>query len=214
LKLLDGSPNGSGQQIVFKLKTTEVEFETPLSGPQNAANLLVAAAVGEELGITEIGSALSQFSGVLRRQTDHGLFGGARLIEDFAHHPTAVALTLQGIKESHPGKRLIVAFEPRSNTTRRGFFQDEYPKSLSKADVVLLPEQKEGTQIYSQTDVTTTPLNVSKMAERIQALGKEAHSFSDVSSLASWIINNRTTKDVVICMSNGDFGGLIELLRR
>jgi UDP-N-acetylmuramate: L-alanyl-gamma-D-glutamyl-meso-diaminopimelate ligase len=214
LEVLERKPIGSGQELRLRLLNSEILLRTPLSGPQNAVNLLVAAGVGEQVGLSPevLASGLSQFRGVLRRQTDHGIYGSAKLIEDFAHHPTAVALTLQGIRESNPGKRIIAAFEPRSNTTRRGFFQDEYPQSLSLADVVLMPEQKD-EKVYSATSITAEPLNVLRMVERIQALGKEAHCFPDTQTLAEWIVRNRGADDVVVCMSNGDFGGLISRLK-
>jgi len=209
-RILERTPQGTGQKLVLQLQNSIVQFSSQVNGPQNAANLLAAALVGERLGLSEkeIAASLSQFRGVLRRQTVRGEFGGKLLIEDFAHHPTAVQLTLQGIKESYPNRRLIVAFEPRSTTTRRGFFQDEYPAALAIADQVLLLDVQD-KKTYSNTSLEAKPVDISKMVERITLKGRPAESFLTTSEMKTWLVANSVSGDAIVCMSNGDFGGLV-----
>jgi UDP-N-acetylmuramate: L-alanyl-gamma-D-glutamyl-meso-diaminopimelate ligase len=213
--VIDRTPNKEGQSLKLQLHKSVASFTSVLSGPQNAQNLLAAALVGERLGLSveEIEKNLSQFHGVLRRQTLRGEFGGVLLIEDFAHHPTAVRLTLQGIKESYPGKRLVAAFEPRSNTTRRGFFQEDYPASLAVADVVTILEVQEKST-YSNTSLEARPVDILAMAENIRKLGKESHHFQQNTELEKWLCANVRSGDVLVCMSNGDFGGLVQNLEK
>lgn len=215
IRILERKPKpGGGQKLHLKLSKLELSFFSSIGGPQNAANILVAAAVGERLGLSEkeIIHGLEGFHGVLRRQTNHGDLGGVILIEDFAHHPTAVQLTLDGLRENYPGKRIVAAFEPRSNTTRRGFFQGEYPQSFRSSDVVLLLEVGE-KNVYSNTESDVEPLDVQQMQNAVSALGKEAHYFPSVGELENWILSNTRSQDVVVCMSNGDFGGLMGRLK-
>jgi len=215
LRVVRRVPDQSGQDLELEIQGELIAFHSSLTGAHNAHNLLAAAAAGKKIGLTaqEIAHGLSQFRGVLRRQTVHGELGGVLLVEDFAHHPTAVQLTLEGLRERYPGRRMIAAFEPRSNTTRQGFFQEEYPASFKCADLVLLLDVQE-KPTYSNTKNQAEPFDVSKMRGRIQQLGITAKDFSAVNELKQWILSNTRPGDLLVCMSNGDFGGLVPDLRQ
>jgi UDP-N-acetylmuramate: L-alanyl-gamma-D-glutamyl-meso-diaminopimelate ligase len=158
-----------------------------------------------------IRQGLESFEGVLRRQQVLADVNGITVIEDFAHHPTAVAVTLKGLRESYPGRRLIAVFEPRSNTSRRGFFQQEYGKSFGAADCVVIKEVTDAGG-YSGVNVKTTALDVSGIIEAVNKSGTAAKSFPDVSSIQGYLLSELRSGDVVVLMSNGDFGGLMQSL--
>ena len=154
---------------------------------------------------------IATFQGVLRRQHLVGEFNGVTVIEDFAHHPTAVDVTLQGIKEANPNKRIICIYEPRSNTSRRAFFQNDYIKSFSHADLIVLLEVKDaGT--YSDTTSEIITLDVKKLVDDLNKQGKKAFSFLDTESILEYLKKEAKKNDLVVVMSNGDFGGIIKKL--
>ena len=205
--LLSRAQVEDGQALSFKLGKIAVEFKTSEVGLHNALNLLASAAVGELSGLSveQIEHGLNAFVGVERRQRIVGDYSGLTLIEDFAHHPTAVRLTLDGLKERYPGRRLVAVFEPRSNTSRRHFFQEEYSKSFNSADVCFFKEVEDSAG-YSATSTELVSLDVKKLCEK---LGDKAKSFSEIESILEKIIQNRQDGDVLVIMSNGDFGGLL-----
>ena len=215
LNIISRSANTEGQKLELQLQNMKVMADAKMGGLQNALNLLAAAGACEHLGLSsdEISEGISKYTGVLRRQTVHGnLKTGAILIEDFAHHPTAVKLTLDGIKEQYPGKRIVVAYEPRSNTSMRCFFQEEYVHAFGAADLILLLTVG-AKEIYSNTKSESGKLDIQKLTLDLKALGKETLSFVSAEELGAWILGNTKTEDVVVCMSNGDFGGLIQKLQ-
>ena len=128
------------------------------------------------------------------------------LIDDFAHHPTAVRKTLEGIREALPGRRLLAVFEPRSNTTRRAVFQKEYAGSFAPADKVL----------FSKVDRPEKAPEGDRLdLERLRAdIGAEkARVFSGPGEIASVLKAEAREGDAVVVMSNGGFGGLVQLLK-
>ncbi len=215
-QLISRKPDPSGgQELELRLEHLRVSCRTPLSGPHNAWNLLAVAACGYTCGLTpeEIGRGIAAFEGVLRRQQVIFNTAGITVIEDFAHHPTAVDLTLKGISESYPGRRVIAVFEPRSNTSRRGFFQAEYASSFSSASRVLLLEVKDAGG-YTGTSSPIIPLDVPKLAAEISKAGTEAKSAASVDEIINTILGEIRAGDVIVLMSNGDFGGLPAKLPR
>jgi UDP-N-acetylmuramate: L-alanyl-gamma-D-glutamyl-meso-diaminopimelate ligase len=214
LKLVFRKPSPEGQKLELKLSKFSVTADAKMGGIQNALNLLAAAGACEFFGLSadEISKGIETYTGVLRRQTVHGLItSGATMIEDFAHHPTAVKLTLDGIKEQYPNKRIVAAYEPRSNTSMRSIFQEDYTAAFGAADLVLLLTVGDG-KIYNNTKSEVGKLNVEKLTEDLKSQGKEALVFSSASELGDWILAETGEKDLVVCMSNGDFGGLIQRL--
>jgi ribonuclease III len=198
----------NGLNTSFHLKgprAVELDLTIPKPGLYNALNAAAGVAAFLEAGGAQDCAAKSLISlkGVKRRQ--EVLFDkmGLTLIDDFAHHPTAVACTLEALKGAFGDRRLICAFEPRSNTTRRSVFQDSYAESLAKADFVYI-SAVDKPEKAPQGD----RLNVKKLAGDI---GK-ACAADSVNSLQASLLKNLLPGDVVVTMSNGGFNGLTNSL--
>ena len=118
------------------------EFFLPMVGEHNVLNALAALAVLAEVGAAPeaLQKALPGFKGVKKRQEVAGEFDGVLVVEDFAHHPTAVAVTLAAVRQAYPERRLVAAFEPRTNTSRRKIFQEPYARAFKDADLILVRE--------------------------------------------------------------------------
>ena len=180
------------------------DFLLPLPGGYNAANALAALLVCEDLGFDgeACRQALAQFSGVRRRQ-ELRYSGGVDLIEDFAHHPTAVRETVDAIRQWYPGRRLWAVFEPRSNTSRRKVFQEQYVQAFHKADQVLL------CQVEARAvDQDLQLLDVGELAQAISLQGPPARSLENADAIFSTLTSELCMGDVILIMSNGSFGGL------
>ncbi len=185
------------------------KFRTPLTGPQNLGNILavVAAARSRGLEADAIGEGLRTFSGVKRRQEVRGVADGISVIDDFAHHPTAVRLTLRGMRERYPGRRLWGIFEPRTNTSRRSVFQEEYAKSFDDADRILIsavdhPERAPEGQRFS----------AERLVSDLRARGKDAAYVPTAPEIVTLVAREAGRGDIVLVMSNGPFGGIHEAL--
>ena len=171
-------------------------------GVYNAQNALAATAVfvGQGGDVRLPGLSSAGFKGVKRRQEILGDFNGITLIDDFAHHPSAVEKTLAGLKAAYPGRRLLAAFEPRSNTSRRAVFQEDYVRALGGADLLFLrrPSQPEKAPAGDRLDI-----------DRLVAeLGARAALFDDGLALGEALVGAAQSGDVVLIMSNGGFDGL------
>ncbi len=184
-------------------------FRTPLTGLHNLRNILsvVAVAHARGVGAAAIGEGLATFAGVKRRQEVRGVARGVVVIDDFAHHPTAVRVTLGGVRDRHQGRRLWAVFEPRTNTTRRSVFQQEYAGSFDDADRVIVaavdhPERAPEGQRFS----------VERLVADLKARGKEALYIPTVPEIVAHLQREAQTGDVVLVMSNGAFGGIHEKL--
>ncbi len=180
-------------------------------GAMNALNGLGVYALARELGLTHevIADGLARFSGVARRQEVVGEFAGAVVIDDFAHHPTAVAGTLAALRARYPGRRLWGVFEPRSNTSRRRIFQGEYVAALATADRVIV-----GGVFQKPTDAVAASelFSPAQLVEDLGARGVAARAIADSHAIAAVIAGEAAPGDVVVIMSNGAFGGLRALL--
>ncbi|HYD50412.1 MAG TPA: Mur ligase domain-containing protein [Terriglobales bacterium] len=176
-------------------------------GPINARNALGVFALARALGLSsaEIAAGLASFRGVARRQERAGEFGGITVIDDFAHHPTAVAGTLSALRLRYPSRRLWAVFEPRSNTSRRKVFQREYAEALRQADRVLI-----GGVFQKQTDQVAAEelFSPEQLAADLLAAGCAAQAIAEPDEIAATISAESRAGDVVILMSNGSFGGL------
>jgi UDP-N-acetylmuramate: L-alanyl-gamma-D-glutamyl-meso-diaminopimelate ligase len=185
------------------------EGRLSLQGPGliNAINALGVYVLCREIGLAHeaIAAGLSTFSGVARRQELVGEFAGVTLIDDFAHHPTAVAGVISALRLRYPDRRLWAVFEPRSNTSRRKVFQREYVEAFCAADRVIIGEvMRKNTDAIPDTDLFSSE----QLAEDLRAQGIEARSIADVGEIASLIAAEAESGDVVVMMSNGSFGGL------
>jgi UDP-N-acetylmuramate: L-alanyl-gamma-D-glutamyl-meso-diaminopimelate ligase len=187
----------------------EGELLLPMSGYHNIENAVGVYAAGRALGLSHpaIARGFASFRGVKRRQEPRGEIGGVLVIDDFAHHPTAVRETIQGIRQRYPDRRLWAVFEPRSNTSRRNIHQAEYATAFDSADVVTirLPEATDKVQPDQQLDV---PAIVRSIAKR----GIAADASGDVPELVRRVAGGAQRNDVILVMSNGAFGGFIPLL--
>jgi UDP-N-acetylmuramate: L-alanyl-gamma-D-glutamyl-meso-diaminopimelate ligase len=181
----------------------------PLLGRHNVLNALAAMAIADSRGIPadEVVRALASFRGVARRMTLRGEVAGVTVVDDFAHHPTAIAATIEGARSRWPGQRLWVAFEPRSNTMRRRIFEDPLADALGTADgVVLGPVNR--SQLLSDSE----RLSPERVVARIAATGRTAKLFNSSAEIADFLAAESRKGDVVLVLSNGSFDGLCDKL--
>lgn len=209
-RLLESRIDSAGNKVHFSSALgAELKCTLKLLGRHNALNALAVWALSQELKLDAATTqrALSSFRGVKRRQELKYNAGDIVLIEDFAHHPTAVRETLQALRLAYPGKRLWAVFEPRSNTSRKKVFQKDYIEAFKAADRVTLCEVQARA---AETD--TDLLRVSLMAKDIGNLGIQAESLEDPIAIAKLIQTEVRAGDVLVVMSNGSFGGLVQRL--
>jgi UDP-N-acetylmuramate: L-alanyl-gamma-D-glutamyl-meso-diaminopimelate ligase len=150
-----------------------------------------------------IQEAVIAFNGVKRRQDVLGEFGGVLLMDDFAHHPTAVSETLLGLKLFHPLRRLIAAFEPRSNSSRRNVFQQLYSTAFSAADIICIKQPPAMESIPG-----AERLDAGRLVEDIRKRGKDALFFETADAMLAFLLDASRSGDLIVCMSNGSFDGL------
>ena len=182
-----------------------LELTTPLYGRHNVSNLLSAVALADFLKIetSHLRRALETFRGVKRRQEIKGEKRGILVLDDFAHHPTAVKETIRAVREKYPGRRLIAVFEPRSNSSRRKTFQHEYGASFDQADRILIPEPPLMDKIAPEERFSSQIL-----AEELRRRHLEASYFAETRLLLDEILRTIRQGDVVLFMSNGSFDNL------
>jgi UDP-N-acetylmuramate: L-alanyl-gamma-D-glutamyl-meso-diaminopimelate ligase len=190
-----------------------IEVLSPLFGAHNAENIVGVLAALASLGVPldESIEALRAHLGVKRRQEIRGVASGVTIIDDFAHHPTAVAGTIEAIAQRHQGSRVVALLEPRTNTSRRALFQDDYVEALSRAGRVAIAEVGD-EPIYSNTGEVTECLSSAVVAEALRDRGIDAQAFAETQSMVDWVVEGRRDGDVVLVMSNGAFDGIWEKL--
>jgi len=184
-------------------------FWTPLLGAHNILNSLAALAAGAEIGLSpeELAPALKAFQGVKRRLETVGEYRGILLVEDFAHHPTAVAATLAAVRRGYPERRLVAVFEPRTNTSRRAVFQEPYAQAFQEADLVIVREPPDLWKVPEGEQFSSAQL-----AADLAARGKEALAFPDTDHLLEGLLPLLKPNDLALIMSNGDFDHLVPRL--
>jgi UDP-N-acetylmuramate: L-alanyl-gamma-D-glutamyl-meso-diaminopimelate ligase len=184
-------------------------FVTPLVGDFNLRNGLAAMAAASTLGIAReaIGTAVAEFKSVKRRLEVRGQVEGITIIDDFAHHPTAVRGTLKALRAKYPGRRLIAVLEPRSRTARLRIFQQEFEEALAEADgAVIAP-------LYNPEVVPADQwLSPGALAESLRDQGKWAEAPSSVDEIVVYLSRELGSGDVVAIMSNGGFGNIHQKL--
>jgi UDP-N-acetylmuramate: L-alanyl-gamma-D-glutamyl-meso-diaminopimelate ligase len=165
--------------------------------------------LAREVGVKvdPIQEALTAFKSVRRRQEVRGEPGGITVIDDFAHHPTAVQVTIEALRPFYGGRRLWAIFEPRTNSSRRKVFQEQYAGAFDAADLVLIKEPPDMERIAPEERLSTR-----KLVDDIAARGKEAHYFLDVEAMLRFILPQVRPRDVLLIMSNGSFDNLHERL--
>ena len=193
---------------VFRAGEKWSEFETNLIGEFNVRNCLAVIIAADAWGISKekIQEAFRTFKSVKRRVEIRGVERGVTVIDDFAHHPTAVEETLKALKTKYKNQRLIAVFEPRSWSSRLAVFQKPYTKAFSYADYVII------AGVYNTTKASELGkvLDVSELVEDIKLQGKPAMSFADADAIVEHLAPELKNGDVVAIMSNGGFGGIHE----
>ena len=184
-----------------------------LYGDFNIENGLAALAVADVLGVpfAESAPALARFGGVKRRLEVRGEAAGVLVLDDFAHHPTAVAASLGAARTRYPGRRLVAIFEPRTNTSRRAVFQQRYAEAFDAADLVIVRRVPD-TPIYSATGEVTKYFSADDLVNDLDARGIRASAFGDTDAIVAHLSEAARADDVLLVMSNGSFDGIWEKL--
>ena len=183
--------------------------ELPLVGRHNVLNALAALAIADGRGIPRraIEEALRTFRGVARRMQIRGEAGGVTVVDDFAHHPTAIRATIEAARTRWPRRRLWVAFEPRSNTMRRRIFEDDLAAALATADgAVLGPVNR--AQLLSEGE----RLSPERVVKIVRAAGRRAEALNSAGEIADFLAGELREGDVMLVLSNGSFDGLCDKL--
>jgi UDP-N-acetylmuramate: L-alanyl-gamma-D-glutamyl-meso-diaminopimelate ligase len=183
-------------------------FEIPLLGAYNVRNALAAMAVGAAVGLSPetMADGLRAFKGVRRRLQLRGIADGVSVYDDFAHHPTAIAETLQGVRSAYPDRRIWAIFEPRSATSCRRVFQSDFASALARADRVVLPA------VYRSTLPDDQRLSAEALVNDLQAAGVDARYIPDVPDIVRAVSKDAQRGDLVIVMSNGGFDSIHDKL--
>ena len=181
------------------------EFRTRMIGEHNLRNLLAGIAVGHRLGLdrSAISSALESFRGVKRRQEVRGVKNGITVIDDFAHHPTAVRETIRAVKTFYKDRRLIAVFEPRTNSSRRNIFQSDYAASFADADMVCVRQAPMLEKIAVDQRFSSE-----KLVHDLCLSGKQAFYFADTDQIIGFLVEHTRSRDVLLVMSNGGFDNI------
>ncbi|RUR30583.1 UDP-N-acetylmuramate:L-alanyl-gamma-D-glutamyl-meso-diaminopimelate ligase [Vreelandella nanhaiensis] len=194
-------PDASRFQVIYRAKHGEEDsvVEWPLSGAHNARNALAALAAAHQCGVdlARACAALARFETPKRRQEVRGEVSGVQVIDDFAHHPTAIAATLKGLRATTTKGRLLAVIEPRSNTMRLGSLRDRLNQSIVDAD-----------QVYWYQPAGIEWSMESLVAEQ----GANAHLYRDIDALVSAVVSQAEPLDRIVVMSNGGFEGVHERL--
>ncbi len=195
---------------VFKDGHNWGEFETHLIGEFNVRNCLAVIIAADAWGITKgkIQEAFHTFKSVKRRVEIRGVERGVTVIDDFAHHPTAVEETLKALRMKYDGHRLIAVFEPRTWSSRLAIFQEPYSKAFSYADYVIIA----GVYNTSKASELGKVLDVDELVKDIELQGKPAMSFPDADAIIKHLTPELKEGDIVAIMSNGGFGGIHDKL--
>jgi UDP-N-acetylmuramate: L-alanyl-gamma-D-glutamyl-meso-diaminopimelate ligase len=172
-------------------------------------NATAAAALACGCGIPkeQIAAALKTFKSVKRRLEVRAQVNGITIIDDFAHHPTAIAGTLKALHARYPGARLWAILEPRSNTLRRNVFQNELARSLAVADEVVV-----ANVFKSESIPESERMDVAALVADVQKLGRRARIMPDAAAIVQTAAPEMRPGDVVAILSNGGFGGIYEKL--
>jgi UDP-N-acetylmuramate: L-alanyl-gamma-D-glutamyl-meso-diaminopimelate ligase len=180
------------------------EFTMPLLGDHNVRNALAAIAIGVDsnLDIERLRTGLAQFKGVKRRLEVVGEARGITVYDDFAHHPTAVEETLKAVRRSAPGKRIWAVFEPRSASSCRRIFQDDFARAFTGADQVVI------ASVFRSSLPADERLSESQLVDDLTARHVQARHLPDVEAIVSTVSKEARDGDLIVIMSNGGFGGI------
>ena len=183
-------------------------FEVPLLGAYNVRNAVAAIAVGAAVGLSPdtMAAGLRAFKGVRRRLQLRGTAAGVSVYDDFAHHPTAIAETLAGVRSAYPTRHIWAIFEPRSATSCRRIFQSEFTRAFAAADTVVLPA------VFRSTLPDDQRLSPEQVVADLEASGKDARYIPRVDDIVAAVARDARPDDLVVIMSNGGFEGIHDKL--
>ena len=193
----------SAEESPYSLNGTTLNV--PMIGDFNIRNAAMAACAARIAGLSaeQISDALNTFEGVARRQEVRGTVNGVTVVDDFAHHPTAISQAIAGLRQRFPKSRLWVLFEPRSNTTIRNLFQHELAASLAEADFAVVARVENHKKLKQEEQ-----LNEQLLCEEITQAGTECHLGESVDEIVAHVVTHVHPGDVLLVMSNGGFGGI------
>jgi len=179
-------------------------FASPLLGVHNVRNALAAIAVGTHVGISPgaLARGLDRFKGIKRRLEVVGTAAGVTVIDDFAHHPTAVHETLSALRTGYPNRRIWAVFEPRSASSCRRVFQDDFARSFDAADDVVI------AGVFRSSLPEPERLSAEQLVQDLQRRNRRARYVPEVDDIVRTIVDEHRNGDVVVLMSNGGFGGI------
>ena len=212
---------GANDNCDFKIENLNLEsfnssfsikdnsYQLPMDGEFNVRNAAMAIAVTDFLNIDQqnIIESVSKFSGIARRQELRGEEKNVKVIDDFGHHPTAIAATIGALKQRYPDSKIWAIFEPRSNTSRRNLLQSELEDSLSQADGVIISEVPNPEKVPDGE-----LLDVESVIENLSSKGKEAFIGLSSDDIVNKLIPLTSSGDTIVVLSNGGFGGIHEKL--
>jgi len=180
------------------------DFASPLLGVHNVRNAVAAIAVGSYLGIApgDLADGLRTFEGIKRRLEVVGTADGVTVIDDFAHHPTAVHETLSALRSGYPDRRIWAVFEPRSASSCRRVFQDDFARAFGAADEVIV------AAVFRSSLPDSERLSAEQLVEDLRARRQSARYIAAVDDIVGTVVNEHRPGDIVVLMSNGGFGGI------
>ncbi len=179
-------------------------FASPLLGLHNVRNTLAAIAVGASAGLdaTALAEGLRQFKGIKRRLETVGVGGGVTVLDDFAHHPTAVHETLSALRTGYPSRRIWAVFEPRSASSCRRVFQQDFARAFGGADEVVV------AAVFRSSLPEPERLSAQQLVDDLRGAGQRARHIPEIDDIVGTIVREHREGDVVVLMSNGGFGGI------
>lgn len=194
---------------VFRRGEFYAKFKVPLMGRHNILDCLAVIAVADDLRIPAegIGAGLETFKGIFRRQQVRGVKNQITIMDDFAHHPTAVRETIKAVRPFYTKGRIVAVFEPRTNSSRRNVFQDIYPNVFDDADIICIRKPP-----FLEKVPANERFSSEKLVEDLAARGKDAHYFPDTDAIIQYLVKTLEPGDLVLIMSNGGFDDIHERL--
>ena len=212
---------GTNDECDYKIENLKLEssnsffslngnsYKLPMHGEFNVRNAAMAIAVSDFIKIDHknVAQSLSNFSGIARRQELRGEINGIKIIDDFGHHPTAIAATIKALKQRYPNSKIWAIFEPRSNTSRRNMLQSELQDSLSIADGVFISEVPNPEKVPDGE-----LLDVESVVENLVSRGLQGFVGSSSDDIVNRLIPLTSSGDTIVVLSNGGFGGIHDKL--
>jgi UDP-N-acetylmuramate: L-alanyl-gamma-D-glutamyl-meso-diaminopimelate ligase len=214
-----GQPHWHARDVEFDQRGTRFRafrsneewgrIDTPLAGAFSVRNVLAVIAAAESVKADRDGvrEGLRSFRSVKRRMEERGEVRGVVVVDDFAHHPTAIRETIEAVRQKYKGRRIVAVYEPRSYTAQRREFQEEYAKAFRDADEIVF------ASLYRPDRYTKeTALDLGRLVRDLASSGKGAKELKDADAIVADLTPRLRARDLVLIMSNGGFGGIHQKL--